>query len=272
MEQFNHVATGRSPRVAVLIDCDNVSPRRGHAILAEAQTHGVLGVKRGYGDWGSPQLSGWRMVMTDMALQPIHQVAYVPGKGATDTALIIDAMDLLYSGAVDTFCLVASDSDYTRLAIRLREAGKRVIGMGEKKTPAAFSNACDRFTFLELLQDDASFSQESGNSMAPATSPPGQSVPEGPIQSEPAVAAPEAGDLPDLDTMIRAAVTSKVEDDGWSLLSNIGWFLVGNYPAFDSRNFGFARLGQLVRSRDYLEIHEEPAPNGNSRTKVRLRQ
>jgi len=132
MEQPNEVSGTRLPRVAVLIDCDNVSYRRGHAIIAEAQTHGVLGVKRGYGDWGSTNLGGWRQLLTDLALQPMQQIAYVPGKGATDTALIIDAMDLLYSGKVDTFCLVASDSDYTRLAIRLREAGKRVIGIGEK--------------------------------------------------------------------------------------------------------------------------------------------
>ncbi|MFB8370377.1 NYN domain-containing protein [Pseudarthrobacter sp. NPDC055928] len=254
--------------MAVLVDCDNVSYRRGHAILAEAQTHGVLGVKRGYGDWGSPNLGGWRQRLTDLALQPILQIAYVPGKGATDTALIIDAMDLLYSGTVDTFCLVASDSDYTRLAIRLREAGKRVIGIGEKKTPSAFSNACDRFTFLELLEDEPISALDEEESIEAGTFQP---LPVGDESSAQGPGASEAGDLPDLHAMLRAAVTSKVEDDGWSLLSNVGWFLVANYPAFDSRNYGFPRLGQLVRSLNYLDIQEEPRANGSSRLKVRLR-
>jgi hypothetical protein len=272
MEQPNELSGIRLPRVAVLIDCDNVSYRRGHAILAEAQTHGVLGVKRGYGDWGSPPLGGWRKLLTDLALQPIQQIAYVPGKGATDTALIIDAMDLLYSGNVDTFCLVASDSDYTRLAIRLREAGKRVIGIGEKKTPSAFSNACDRFTFLELLEtNETVLTIEEEKSVEAETYSPGQPVPGGPEPAALTPGASEAGDLPDLHTMLRTAVTSKVEDDGWSLLSNVGWFLVANYPAFDSRNYGYARLGALIRSLDYLDIEEEPASNGNSRLKVQPR-
>lgn len=261
------------PRVAVLIDCDNVSYQRGHAIVAEAQSHGVFGVKRGYGDWGSTLLGGWRQRLTDLALQPIQQIAYVKGKGATDTALIIDAMDLLYSGKVDIFCLVASDSDYTRLAIRLREAGKRVIGIGEKKTPAAFSNACDRFTFLELLpMEETVLASEEEKSAQTETYPSGQPVPSG---HEPVALTPgtsEAGDLPDLPTTFRAAVTSTAEDDGWSLLSTVGWFLVGNYPAFDSRNYVHAPLGQLVRSLDYLDVEEEPAANGNSRLRVRLRQ
>lgn len=273
MEQLNGMSGAQLQRVAVLIDCDNVSYRRGHAILAEAQTHGVLGVKRGYGDWGNISLSGWRQRLTDLALQPIQQIAYVPGKGATDTALIIDAMDLLYSGKVDTFCLVASDSDYTRLAIRLREAGKRVIGIGEKKTPSAFSNACDRFTFLELLEkDEPVLTIDEEKAMEVETSLAALPVPSSYETAIPAPSASEAGDLPDLRTMLRAAVASKVEDDGWSLLSNVGWFLVANYPAFDSRNYGHARLGQLVRILDYLDTEEEPASNGTSRVKVRLRE
>lgn len=193
----------------------------------------------------------------------------MPGKDAKDTALIIDAMDLLYSGNVDTFCPVASDSDYTRLAIRLREAGKRVIGIGEKKTPSAFSNACDRFTFLELLEDEPISAFEEVR-WVEAENP--QPVSDGHEPAMQAAGASEAGDLPDLHTMLRAAVTSKVEDDGWSLLSNVGWFLVANYPAFDSRNYGYPRLGQLVRSLDYVDIKEESGSNGSSRLKVRLGQ
>lgn len=241
--------------------------------MAEAQTHGVLGVKRGYGDWGSTQLNGWRERLTDLALQPIQQVAYVTGKGATDAALIIDAMDLLYAGQVDTFCLVTSDSDYTRLAIRLREAGKRVIGMGEKKTPSAFSNACDRFTFLELLDIPGATSPAA--TAKRATDAPASPTRQSSDSRETSMLAPgssTAGDLPDLREMLLAAVRGKVEDDGWSLLSNVGWYLVANYPAFDSRNYGYARLGQLVRSLTYLEVQEETGANGNVRLKVRPRE
>ncbi len=257
--------SAQSPRVAVLIDCDNVSWQRGPAIIAEAATHGVLGVKRGYGDWGSNLLSGWRKHLTALAIQPIQQIAYVKGKGATDTALIIDAMDLLYSGQVDTFCLVASDSDYTRLAIRLREAGKRVVGIGQKKTPSAFSNACDRFTFLELLPV-ADESEEPDPTSVHGTE--GEESVEANAADQEAPTA--ADELPSLREVLRSAVSSRSEDDGWALLSNVGWHLVANHPTFDARNYGYARLGQLVRDQDYLEIRE--APGGDNRgLQVRLR-
>ena len=139
-------------RVAVLIDCDNISHQLCGAIFEETSGHGTLGIKRGYGDWTSPTLSGWKAKLSDHALQPIQQFAYTAGKNATDSALIIDAMDLLYSGNVDVFCLVSSDSDFTRLAMRLRESGKTVYGIGGKKTPVAFQNACDRFTYTEVVE------------------------------------------------------------------------------------------------------------------------
>ena len=142
------------PRVAVLIDADNVSPRLAPALIAETATHGVLGIKRIYGDWTLPALNGWRETLAEHALQPVQQFAYTIGKNATDFALVIDAMDLLYAGQVDVFCIVAHDSDYTRLAVRLRESGKRVYGLGNKSASQAFQNACDRYTFLSVLEQD----------------------------------------------------------------------------------------------------------------------
>lgn len=261
--------TSPTARVAVLIDCDNISWQRATAIVTEAASHGVLGVKRGYGDWGSPNLSGWRRQLTPLAIQPVQQIAYVAGKGATDIALVIDAMDLLYSGQVDTFCLVASDSDYTRLAMRLREAGKRVVGMGARQTPAAFSSACDRFTFVEVLgspEETAQVAEESPQSEANDTEE--QSLDSGPPEAPSSTAA----EVPALRDMLTAAVTAVLDEGGWALLSNVGWRLVANYPTFDSRNYGYARLGLLVRDQDYLEVKEVPGPGGNSVWHVRPRQ
>jgi uncharacterized LabA/DUF88 family protein len=259
-------AAAPTSRVAVLIDCDNISWQRAAAVVAEAATHGVLGVKRGYGDWGSPNLSGWRRQLTPLAIQPVQQIAYVPGKGATDIALVIDAMDLLYSGQVDTFCLVASDSDYTRLAMRLREAGKRVVGIGAKQTPAAFSSACDRFTFVEVLGSPEAPS-ETADGLPERRTIGAQEKSLGSSQAE--LPTVTAADAPELREMLSAAVEAVLDEGGWALLSNVGWHLVANHPTFDSRNYGYARLGQLVRDQDYLEVKEVPGAGGNSVWHVR---
>lgn len=252
----------QAARVAVLIDCDNVSWQRAAAIIAEAATHGVLGVKRGYGDWGSSYLTGWRQQLTPLAIQPVQQIAYVPEKGATDIALVIDAMDLLHSGQVDTFCLVASDSDYTRLAMRLREAGKRVVGIGAKQTPAAFSSACDRFTFVEVLGATPSESaSDSTETHSPSAD--GEANEPSPDADTTAPETSTAGDLPNLEEMLSAAVLARQDEDGWALLSNVGFQLVASHPTFDSRNYGYSRLGQLVRDQPYLEVRDSPGPNGN---------
>ena len=256
-------------RVAVLIDCDNISWQRAPGVVAEAATHGVLGVKRGYGDWGNPNLSGWRHQLTPLAIQPVQQIAYVPGKGATDIALVIDAMDLLYSGQVDTFCLVASDSDYTRLAMRLREAGKRVVGIGAKQTPAAFSSACDRFTFVEVLgSPEAPSGTTSGLPQRRTNGARERAI--GPSQAD--LPTVTAADAPELRDMLSATVDAALDEGGWALLSNVGWQLVANHPTFDSRNYGYARLGLLVRDQDYLEVKEVPGPGGNSVWHVRPRE
>ena len=257
-------ATPQAARVAVLIDCDNISWQRAAAVMVEAATHGVVGVKRGYGDWGSPYLMRWREQLPGLAIQPIQQIAYVPGKGATDIALVIDAMDLLHSNQVDTFCLVGSDSDYTRLAMRLREAGKRVVGIGAKQTPAAFSNACDRFTFVEVLSAGGA----SASDLEISDERVDEEISDSVMKAEPTA----AGELPELQGMLESAVEARADDDAWALLSNVGFHLVANHPTFDSRNYGFARLGQLVREQDYLEVKDVPGPNGNRVTHVRRRR
>jgi hypothetical protein len=254
-------------RVALLIDCDNVSWQRAAAVIAEAATHGLLGVKRGYGDWGNPYLKGWRSVLTTLAIQPMQQIAYSSGKGATDIALVIEAMDLLHSGQIDTFCLVANDSDYTRLAMRLRESGKRVVGIGSRSASAAFSNACDRFTFLDVLIGADQVVDEIAPGEAKTTA---AEVPSAQAEAGSEGGEPAAGDLPDLAAMLRTAVTARLEDDGWALLSNVGHQLVANHPTFDSRNHGYARLGLLVRDQPYLEVKELRGAGDNKVIHVRL--
>ncbi len=191
-------------RVAVLIDCDNISHQLCEAIFEETSRHGTLGIKRGYGDWTSPTLTGWKAKLSGHALQPIHQVAYTVGKNATDSALIIDAMDLLYSGNVDVFCLVSSDSDFTRLAMRLRESGKTVYGIGGKKTPVAFQNACDRFTYTEVLSGETLPTQAESASVVAAK----------PAEQELSV--------PAIRGILTPAVKATAADDGWARLSTVG--------------------------------------------------
>jgi len=240
-------------RVAVLIDCDNISHQLCGAIFEETSRHGTLGIKRGYGDWTSPTLTGWKAKLSGHALQPIHQVAYTVGKNATDSALIIDAMDLLYSGNVDVFCLVSSDSDFTRLAMRLRESGKTVYGIGGKKTPVAFQNACDRFTYTEVLSGEKLPTQAESASVVAAK----------PAEQELSV--------PAIRGILTPAVKATTADDGWARLSTVGWHVVNQHPSFDSRNYGFAKLGLLVREQAFLEVKDVPLGNGLNQIWVRLR-
>ena len=200
--------SSEAQRVAVLIDCDNISHQLCEAIFEEASAHGTLGIKRAYGDWTSPGLVGWRARLPGHALQPIQQFAYTAGKNATDSALIIDAMDLLYSGNVDVFCIVSSDSDFTRLAMRLRESGKTVYGIGAKKTPISFQHACDRFTYTEVL---------SGGSL------PTEARSEQPIQEDLAV--------PSLTSILTPAVRATAREDGWAQLSAVGSLVVNQHPS-----------------------------------------
>lgn len=217
-----------SERLAVLIDADNTSPKYVRALLDELASFGTASVKRAYGDWTTPQLGGWKHDLNQYAIVPVQQFSYTTGKNSTDSALIIDAMDLLYSGNVDAFALVSSDSDFTRLATRLREAGKWVYGLGLKKTPASLVAACDRFIYLEVLPDE------------PASSPTGTDS--------------DAPEPPNLQSLLTRAVNATSQENGTVELSALGSYLRASYPAFDPRLYGFAKLSDLVRAQRYLTV------------------
>lgn len=210
--------------LAVLIDADNAQASIIGELLNEVAAFGVATVKRAYGDWTTPSLAGWKKTLHDHAIQPIQQFQYTTGKNATDSALIIDAMDLLHSGRVGGFCLVSSDSDFTRLATRIRESGLVVYGFGEKKTPKPFVAACNRFIYTEVLRKT-------------------ESTP--PLEQE---------NTKTLSNKLREAIAACAEDDGWAFLGSVGAWLVKNDPAFDPRNFGFKKLGELVRAQNDLEV------------------
>ncbi|MBM7516251.1 NYN domain-containing protein [Nocardioides nitrophenolicus] len=222
--------TPSTARLAVLIDADNTSPKHVSALLEELATYGVATVKRAYGDWTTPQLGGWKAQLNRHAIVPVQQFAYTTGKNATDSALIIDAMDLLYSGNLDAFALVSSDSDFTRLATRLRESGRTVYGLGLRKTPQSLVAACDTFIYLELLGEQAG----------------GETEPETPEEVEPA--AP----VPNLQSLLSRAVNATSDDDGWARLAAIGSYLRSADSSFDPRLYGAAKLATLVESQPYL--------------------
>jgi uncharacterized protein (TIGR00288 family) len=232
-------------RLAVLIDADNVSASHAASLLAELARYGAPTVKRAYGDWTTQQLSGWKSELARHAIQPIQQFANTVGKNSTDSALIIDAMDLLYSGNLDAFAIVSSDSDFTRLATRLRESGKTVYGLGRRRTPASLQAACDKFIFLEVLRDE-------------------DAAPDPAAEVD---AETEADSLPDLRTILEAAVRSTVQDDGWSALSSVGNYLGKTHAAFDPRHYGFPRLSALAGAQNYLDLDH---PEGGQ-PRVRLR-
>jgi uncharacterized LabA/DUF88 family protein len=235
------MANGEAARLAVLIDADNAMASVIKELLEEVTKFGTPTVKRAYGDWTNQNLNGWKERLHRHAVQPMQQFAYTKGKNATDSALIIDAMDLLYAGNVDGFCIVASDSDYTRLATRMREAGKLVLGMGERKTPEPFIAACDRFIFVEVLKPLAE-----------------------------AVPAPQVEGLPELRGLLTHAVQETLREGGWSSLAAVGYYISKNNTSFDPRNYGFKKLGELVRKQPYLELKETPDTSGLT-LQVRLR-
>ncbi len=229
-------------RLAVLIDSDNTTASLTTELLEEIAKFGTPTVKRAYGDWTTPQLSGWKEELLRHAIQPMQQFAYTRGKNSTDSALIIDAMDLLYAGNVEGFVIVSSDSDFTRLATRLREAGLTVYGIGRRNTPTAFVSACDRFIYLDLLGGEQ---QEAGAEPAPAR--------------------------PDLKRLLSTAISSTSKDDGWSSLGEVGSFLVKNNAAFDARDYGHGKLGELVRAEPYVDVKDVAGPTGPSQLWVRLK-
>lgn len=225
-------------RIAVLIDADNVSEKYIRYIFDEISNHGTPTYKRIYGDWTKPQLAPWKNVLLNYSISPIQQYSYTTGKNSTDAALIIDAMDILYSNNVDGFCIVSSDSDFTKLAARLREAGMYVIGMGEKKTPTPFISACEKFKYLEVL---ASMSSKPETISIKGTQK----------QEEAKVGMTSMDKL--IET-IKTIITEISDEDGWAFLGELGSTLNKRYPDFDTRNYGYTKLTPFVSSLHHFEI------------------
>ena len=241
-----------SSRLAVLIDGDNTTPTIVEALLAEIAKYGSATVKRAYGDWTTPNLRGWKEAINAHAIQPIQQFAYTTGKNATDSALIIDAMDLLYTGDLDGFCLVSSDSDFTKLASRLRESGKTVYGFGEPKTPHSLVAACDKFVYLDVLR-------RADKPKEPSDDDPEASGPARTSRSE------LRGDAK-LVKLLREGIDAASDDDGWANLGGVGSHVAKQAPDFDSRNWGYAKLVDLVTAIALFEV-ERAAGQG-----VRVRE
>ncbi|EOZ98281.1 Maebl [Indibacter alkaliphilus LW1] len=230
-------------RIAVLIDADNVSSNPIKEMMEEIAKYGNPTVKRIYGDWTKPQLAKWKNVLLENAISPIQQYGYTTGKNATDSAMIIDAMDILYSEKVNGFCLVSSDSDFTKLAMRLREAGMLVLGMGEKKTPEPFIAACDKFIYVEILQKEEE--------------------PELNFQKGKTSTRPQVDKItPKLIRLIYNTISDLADDDGWAFMGDVGNLLQKKQPNFDSRNYGFQKLTPLVSSINAFEIEQREAQKG----------
>jgi hypothetical protein len=229
-----------SARLAVLIDGDNTTPTIIEALLAEIAKYGSATVKRAYGDWTTPSLRGWKEAINAHAIQPMQQFAYTTGKNATDSALIIDAMDLLYTGNLDGFCLVSSDSDFTKLASRLRESGKTVYGFGEPRTPHSLVAACDKFVYLDVLRRPEKPKQPSEENLATST-------------SAQRTTSELRGDAK-LVKLLREGIDAASDDDGWANLGGVGSYVAKQAPDFDSRNWGYNKLVDLVAALDLFEV------------------
>jgi len=224
--------------LAVLVDADNVPPAKIGAVLAEVARFGTASVKRVYGDWTKPNLSSWKPVASEHVIQPMQQFANTIGKNATDSALIIDAMDLLYTRRFHGFCIVSSDSDFTRLASRIREEGVTVYGFGERKTPEAFRNACDLFTYLDVLEEAAGESTSAALTRVPP---------------------PKLRSDTKLISGLRTSVTTASGEDGWANLATVGQLMRKHQPDFDSRNWGYAKLSDIVGATELFLIETRPA-------------
>jgi uncharacterized LabA/DUF88 family protein len=242
------MATENTARLAVLIDADNAQASITEGLLAEVAKYGTAHVKRAYGDWTAPNLRGWKDQLLAQSIQPIQQFAYTTGKNATDAAMVIDAMDLLYSGRFDGFCIVSSDSDFTRLAARLRESGMTVYGFGERKTPKPFVAACDKFLYIENLR----FADEDAASDVPGAKS---------AKPKPATAAQLKGNT-ELVNLLRKAVDAASDDDGWAPLSSIGNIITNQRPDFDSRSYGYGKLSDLIKATTLFEIERHSPGDG----------
>lgn len=232
----------KDSKLAVLIDADNVQPSIVDGLLAEIAKYGTASVKRIYGDWTGPELKGWKEALLQHSIQPVQQFGYTRGKNATDSALIIDAMDLLYTGNFSGFCLVSSDSDFTRLASRIRESGLTVYGFGERKTPAPLVVACDKFIYTEVLTEGDEDEKESRKR-----------------------SSRELKSDTRLVNALRNAVEASSDEDGWAQLGPVGSNIAKQSPEFDARNFGYRKLRDLVEAIGLFEVQTRPAADGASK-------
>lgn len=257
-------AADSQKRLAVLIDADNAQPTVIAALLAEIAKHGIAGVKRIYGDWTSTRHAQWKAQLLEHSIAPIQQFAYTSGKNATDSALIIDAMDLMYSGRFDGFCVVSSDSDFTRLAQRLREAGMAVYGFGERKTPKPFVAACDKFVYTEVLRVDSA-TMEASFDVQPRAAP-ARAVETTPASDVPSGQSPAPAPATDVDAMVRLisrAIEEEADDSGWAFLGAVGNYLTKIQPDFDPRLYGFRKLSEIVRKHSDKFETSERGPAGS---------
>lgn len=238
-------------RLAVLIDAENVPYRNIKGILEEVAKYGTPTIKRIYADWTSAALTGWKNVMLENAITPIQQYSYTYGKNSSDSAMIIDAMDILYSEKVDGFCIISSDSDFTRLATRLREAGMRVIGIGERKTPNAFIVACDKFIYIEIINTHV-------KAKAPEISDSGKELSNSQEVKESTLEVNE-----DLINLIASSVNDVADESGWAFLGEVGNLISKKQPDFDSRNYGFTKLTLLIKSLNRFDIEQRNTSHRN---------
>lgn len=229
-------------KLAILIDADNAQPSITENLLAEIAKYGTANVKRIYGDWTQPQLRGWKEILLEHSIQPIQQFGYTRGKNSTDSALIIDAMDLLYTGSFDGFCLVSSDSDFTKLAARIRETGLVVYGFGEKKTPDAFVAACDKFIYTEVLAEEDEAKDQR--------------------KRRPAYELKQDTKLVNL---VRNAIEASSDESEWAHLAPVGSYIAKQSPGFDPRNYGYRKLGELIQAINLFEIEERKVGDGHSK-------
>ena len=247
-------------RLAVLIDADNASRTAMRDVMAEIAVYGTPTIKRIYGDWTTPNLASWKPLLLENAITPVQQYGYTTGKNSTDSAMIIDAMDILYTGQVDGFVLVSSDSDFTRLAIRLREAGKKVYGMGEKKTPNPFIVACDKFVYIEVIRSAAQQERAEEAAREEPKEPPkparraarkkgAEAAPPPAPEAEPPSRVPK-----EIITLLADSVEMLADEDGYAPLGEVANLLVRKKRDFDPRNFGFSKLSKLVKALPRFEV------------------
>ncbi|KAK0655030.1 NYN domain-containing protein [Cercophora newfieldiana] len=286
------MTTETNVKLAVLIDADNAQPSVANALLAEIAKYGTAYVRRAYGDWTGTSLKGWKERLLAESIQPIQQFAYTQGKNATDSAMIIDAMDLLYTNRFDGFCLVSSDSDFTRLASRIRESGLVVYGFGERKTPKPFVAACDKFIYFDILKATGFAPIPAEQTLIPGLPQPPNNIDtdmpsrekrarpySGPLESPSAKMqkmdhrpTPDTVSDPNLANQLRSAVEAASDEDGWANLAKVGSLMTKRYPDFDQRTYGYSKLVDLFAASNLFDIDRRPTPGEGKGIVVYVRE